>query len=262
MVILKKQQQIGSGLLSASRKHFSGRAEAHVHEFFEIELVLSGSGTCVIDGNAYPMQQGSLFLLTPANTHAVQDADAELINVMFQCDYNGNAFSTVLSGALSSPLFLLEPQEYELMVTFFAELIRVQESNPHYARTLLDCALQRLAEHPRAANDTVLPYIQHALLYITEHFRDGITLADTAAHIGLSATYFSELFAAETGTPFKAYLDNLRFSHAKNLLAFTDIPICRIHEYAGFGDYANFSRRFRRLMGGTPGEYRKKRKTV
>ena len=148
------------------------------------------------------------------------------------------------------------------MIAYFTELIRIQENNPHYARALLDCALQRLAEHPRAANATALPYIQRALLYITERFRDGITLADTAAHIGLSATYFSELFAAETGTPFKVYLDNIRFSHAKNLLAFTDIPICRIYEYAGFGDYANFSRRFHRLMGVTPSEYRKKHKTV
>ena len=114
MVIPKKQQQIGDGLLSASRKHFSGRAMAHIHEFFEIELVLSGSGTCVIDGNTYPMRQGSLFLLTPANTHAVQDADAELINVMFQCDYNGNAFLFILNGC---------SYEVSCLIVFYSECL-------------------------------------------------------------------------------------------------------------------------------------------
>jgi len=258
--ILKKERQIANSVISASRKHFSGHARTHIHEFFEIEYIISGSGTCLVDGRAYPMEPGALFLLTPANTHTVRDADAEMINVMFQCGYGFPDPALPMLCAPPSSLFLLEEADRPLMLSLLTELLRVHTDNISYAHTLLACAMQKLAYYPHAEERKPLPYIQRAFLYITEHFRSGITLEDTAAHLGLSSTYFSELFVQQTGMNFKAYLDSIRFSHAQNLLSFTDIPVCTVHAYAGFGDYANFSRRFKRLVGITPSAYRKRSK--
>ncbi|MBQ8356944.1 MAG: helix-turn-helix domain-containing protein [Clostridia bacterium] len=262
MIILKKEAQIANDFISASRKAFSGNADPHIHEFFELEYIIAGGGTCVIDGREYPMHAGTLFLLTPANTHAVRNADADMINIMFKCEYDNPAFSLPVLYAPAAPPFLLTTADRPLMLALLSELVQVHETHIDYARTLLTCVMQKLSCYPRTSGAEPMPYIQHALLYVTENFRNGITLADTAAHLGLSVTYLSELFARQTGMNFKTYLDRVRFSHVQNLLTFTDIPVCAIHEYAGFRDYANFSRRFRRLYGMTPGEYRKKRQTV
>ena len=56
---------------------------------------------------------------------------------------------------------------------------------------------------------------------------------------------------------FSMYLDNIRFSYAKNLLCFTDYPILEIAQTSGFADYTNFVRRFKKINGLTPTEFRK-----
>ena len=204
------------------------------------------------------MTEGSLFLLNPSNTHALRSANAELINVMFRCEYSDEFFSLPMLYSSASPFFELNQNDRQFICLLLCELVSIHKENIPYARLLLGCILQKLSASASSKERIPLPYIQHAFLYITEHFRHGITLESTAAHLGLTPTYFSDLFVKETGINFKSYLDEVRFSHAKNLLSFTEIPVCRIHSYSGFGDYANFSRRFKQHFGITPGEYRKR----
>ena len=137
------------------------------------------------------------------------------------------------------------------------ELVVVQKTDLHYETLLLQCVLQKLLHMKTPQGGELLPYIQHAILYILENFRFGVTLESTAMHLGLSQAYLSDLFKKETGTTFKAYLDDLRFSYVKNLLRATDLSVREIYDTSGFHDYANFARRFKMQFGMTPSEYRK-----
>lgn len=261
MRIMTKTGWIPNDFIAASRKHVSGDTSAHLHEFFEIEFVISGSGICRIDGREYPMQTGSLFLLTPVNTHELRSADAEIFNVMFRCDAGETVFSDPMLYASSSPLFLLTGDDGRLAYQLLTELVRVLGSDLSYARLLLGCLLGKLSQlGDHDGRDETLPYIRKAYRYITEHFRDGITLSETASYLGLTSTYFSDLFARETGRSFKSYLDGVRFSCAKNLLAFTELSVAEVCRASGFSDYANFSRRFRLSFGMTPMEYRREKR--
>jgi len=261
MKILTKKSSIPNNFIAASQKHFSGYASAHIHEFFEIEYILKGSGICEIDGKIYPFKEGALFLLNPSNTHALRSSDADLINVMFRCESSGDMLPLPILYSASCPLFQLSEGEKTLIFTLLSELVAIYEEDIRYARLLLECILTKLSQQSDAKSRAPLPYIQNAFLYITEHFRDGITLDSTAAHLGLTPTYFSDLFKKETGTTFKGYLDRVRFSHAENLLIFTEIPVCEIPRCSGFYDYANFSRRFRERFGMSPLAYRRKNAT-
>ena len=259
MIVFKRNSSLPNNFITASEKHFVGNARTHVHEFFEIEYVIGGTGTCVVDGREYPLEEGSVFLLSPVNTHEIKKADAKLINVMFKCAYC-NEINTALPliYSQSTTFFSLSKSEREFVRTLLSEIVSVCESNEKYARMLLQCVLEKLCClcSERGERKELLPYIRKALIYITENFRCGITLESTAEHLGLSPTYFSELFSREIGASFKSYLDTLRFSHAKELLAFSSLPISEIHTLAGFDDYANFSRRFKKKYGITPSEYR------
>lgn len=257
MITLRRTQELG-GVISASRKHFIGDASTHLHEFFEIEYVINGSGQCIIDGCEYEMKKNSIFLLSPANTHEIHNSDAELINIMFICDRNESLFSRSLLSSNHPSCIELDCSCGAFILSLLSELVSVHVDDVEYARMLLECVLHKL-ECIRAHNEpAALPYIQRAILYVTDNFRNGVTLAKTASHIGLSAPYLSDLFVKHTGLNFKVYLDNVRFSHAKNLLTFSDLPISEIYRSAGFEDYANFSRRFKKICGMTPTEYRKK----
>jgi two-component system response regulator YesN len=94
------------------------------------------------------------------------------------------------------------------------------------------------------------------VVYILENFRFGVTLEQTAKHIGLAPVYLSGLFKRELGQNFKNYVDHLRFTHAAHMLKQTDLSVAEICSLAGFNDYANFSRRFRQLYGTSPRNYK------
>ena len=259
--IYTKSHKLKNEFLSATQKRFIGSSPPHGHDFFEIELILGGSGTYVIDGVEYPIEKNTLFLMTPAQIHSVTDADAEIINVMFQCEYDGTFFSFPFLGGSSSTIYRLNEKENAFLSTVLQEIIAVQKRNLPYAMLLLRCVLLKLAEISPARAEAAPPsYVQHAILYMLENFRTGITLESISAHLGLSKVYFSEYFSNHTGVNFKTYLDNLRFSYVENLLRFTDLSINEIHTQAGFADYANFARRFKQKYGCAPGEYRKQKK--
>lgn len=261
MVVLEQKERIPNDFLSASKKSFIGNSSTHVHEFFELEYVIRGKGTCIVDGKEYPMHEGALFLLSPINTHAVRDADAALFNVMFRLEYDPSLPLLSLFPASHSPYFSPNESDRALLYALLSEIVSIHEENTGYARRLLECVLEKLRLlSAHEAERTALPYIRRAILYTTEHFREDISLERTAACLGLSPTYFSELFSRETGKSFKQYLDTLRFSHAKELLAFTDLPVSEVHRLSGFADYANFSRRFKSAFGMTPTDYRRKKK--
>ena len=136
------------------------------------------------------------------------------------------------------------------------ELVAAHESDLQYAMLLLQCALRKLSKLGHGRETAYSDYIQRAVLYVLEHFHGGVTMEQTASHLGLSKAYFSDLFLRQTGQSFKAYLDGIRFSYAKNLLAFSDMPVGEILTQAGFADYANFARRFKSVCGMTPSAYR------
>ena len=137
------------------------------------------------------------------------------------------------------------------------EIYLTHKKDSTYAMMVLHCVLHKI--YTRNANETrdVLPTVQNIIAYVLENFRKNITLEGTATHFGFSAPYLSDLFLQQTGRHFKEYLDSIRFSHAQNLLAFTDLPICEVNDCSGFSDYSNFARRFKERTGMTPTEYRK-----
>ena len=253
MRILDKEKHIPQNLLSASRKRFSGNCSPHGHDFFEIEYILSGNGTYQIDGRTYPMKQGTLILLSPANIHAVVNAEVEMFNVMFTCEPS-EAVLRLLSGGAT--LLKLEEGDRAFAEPLLTELVTAQERDRRYALLLLQCLLQKLALLAPTPPSPMPLYTNRAILYLLNGFRRGITLEETARHLGLSSAYFSDLFFKQTGKNFKAYLDDLRFTYAENLLLLTDLPVCEIHTASGFADYANFARRFKMRHGISPTDYR------
>ena len=59
--IITKKDSIPNEFIAASRKHFAKAVDAHGHDFFEIEFIINGSGSYVIDGKHYEVKPNTLF---------------------------------------------------------------------------------------------------------------------------------------------------------------------------------------------------------
>ena len=58
---LTKTDSISACDITASQKIITGNYSTHWHEFYEIELIISGRGTYVIDGNCYKIKKRYAF---------------------------------------------------------------------------------------------------------------------------------------------------------------------------------------------------------
>lgn len=98
---------------------------------------------------------------------------------------------------------------------------------------------------------------RQAIQYLQENYNNcDLKLADVLEHLGVSRSYFSSVFKAQTGQSFVEYLTNLRMEQAKRLLRETGLCTYEIAERIGFVDPHYFSVTFRRRTGLTPREYR------
>lgn len=75
-----------------------------------------------------------------------------------------------------------------------------------------------------------------------------VSLADAAAHVGLSAGRARHLFVEETGLPFRTYLLWRRLMRASELFSAGSSLTDAAH-HAGFSDSSHLSRTFRRMFG-------------
>lgn len=259
MKFLETENLIKNGIISASKKRIKGNYLEHGHKFFEIEYVLSGCGTYYIDGKPYPIQKKTLFFMSPSNFHAIQNCDAEIINVMFSCNLcdTNSLYCLFAPDKVSATSF-----SYEDSILIEKLLNEITESNEiNYMVQFLRCMLYKLsklmADKKNDNTSCATSHIQSAIIYILENFRENITLSDTAKHTKLAPAYLSTLFIKETGTNFKTYLDQIRFDYATKLLKFTTMSISEVCTTSGFSDYTNFTRRFKNKYGTTPSKHRK-----
>ena len=75
-----------------------------------------------------------------------------------------------------------------------------------------------------------------------------VSLADAAAHVGLSSGRARHLFVEQTGLPFRTYLVWLRLTRAVELFSAGSSLTAAAHG-AGFSDSSHLSRTFRRMFG-------------
>ncbi|MBC8080822.1 MAG: response regulator [Gorillibacterium sp.] len=100
--------------------------------------------------------------------------------------------------------------------------------------------------------------IRDAIDYIhTNYANSELTLAELLQLTGLSATYFYELFKAETGHNFKNFLIRLRIEKAKTLLNTSEYKTYEVGERVGYTDYPHFAKIFKSLVGLSPTDYKK-----
>ena len=258
MKVLKNRDYIENGMLSASEKHFSGECDCHAHEFFEMELILDGSGVYEIDGDEYEASRGTLFLLNPSRVHAVRAADMHLINLMFVL--TGDEPSEAAAWFLNAPpLLLLSADDADFLRTLFSEIVKAEALAPQYAAELLQCVMMKVSalSGGNGGDKRLSRYIRDALFLLHKDFCREVSLLATAEKVGLSPAYFSDLFRRETGVSFKAYLDNLRLSYAAKLISHTALSVKEVCFRAGFSDYANFSKRFKGRYGASATDFRK-----
>lgn len=98
--------------------------------------------------------------------------------------------------------------------------------------------------------------VEEAKAYIEKHLNRELSLEEVADKLGLSASYFSQLFKQMTGETFVQYRTKRRMEKAKLLLSMPHHKITDVSAEVGFADHPHFTKTFKKYSGLTPSEYR------
>jgi AraC-like DNA-binding protein len=105
--------------------------------------------------------------------------------------------------------------------------------------------------------DTLHPGLRRALLFLSEHFAEPVSLTDLADQAHVSASHLTFLFRSSLGMSFKSFLLCIRIHIAQQLLREPQLRITEVALRAGFADLSHFERCFRRAVGSSARDHRR-----
>ena len=95
--------------------------------------------------------------------------------------------------------------------------------------------------------------------YIESHMEDPIGIEDLSAVARLSPSHFCRAFRVSFTDSPHSYVMRRRIARSQTLMLTTSAPLSNIAIECGFADQGHFSRVHRRLVGVTPGAWRRLR---
>ena len=101
-------------------------------------------------------------------------------------------------------------------------------------------------------------FIADAIDFINKNYAEDISLESVAKHTFMNPGYLSKLLKMYTNETYIDYLTKIRINKAKELLTSTDYKVSAIGNAVGYNYSQHFHKIFKKVVGITPIEYRKK----
>jgi len=245
------------------------RPDYHYPEFHKVLLLVSGSGSYVIDGQRYSLQSGDAVLVGSGCVHRPEfDTGTAYERIIIyispeflqresvpECDL------TECFGGRWSSVIRLEESEQKKLFSLAGTLEKELAGNDYGREILCNGLLLRLMVHigrnlrkeksdssPLSTkNDRILAMIR----YIDTHLTEDISIEDLAEQVYLSKYHMMRLFHRETGMTIHTYLTQRRLllarDHIRSGMNATDACY-----RSGWRSYSSFTRAYCKQFGTTP----------
>ncbi len=266
-----KMKDFSEHVVAAERRRLDLSLCAHWHDCCEVELLLSGRGTHIINGEARPLTPGDFYMLTPFDSHElVLDEPIVVLGIMFDENLvSSELFEAAICRELSrGSLHTVLPadgHDLERVKRYFEAVISETEraSDDGYGELcisrlveLILIELLRSLEGREPSAGAPKRAVREAILYMYRHYTEPLTLTALARELHFNESYLSRLFHSSVGKPFKRCLTELRLRHACRLLVNTTHSVTDICYDCGFDSYSNFMRSFKTAYKMSPLQFR------
>ncbi|GAP96911.1 AraC family transcriptional regulator [Leptolyngbya sp. NIES-2104] len=149
---------------------------------------------------------------------------------------------------------------HQIAMLLLAELKSDGIMGQLYVESLTQVLVIHLLRHYSTATQNIAPQpsglttrqVRQAIDYVQAHLDRNLSLAEIAAAVNISPTYFSRLFKRATGRSPHQYVIQQRIERAEELLKTTDLAIANIALQVGFSSQSHLTQHFKRLTGVTP----------
>jgi len=249
--------------------HFYANASYYTHRedmnSYLMIYTLSGCGQLIYEGIGYELKPDSVVAFDCEKPHFYHTQSDEPWEFLY-CHYNGTAaqlYNNLLNDKnLSICLFTNDPTIVNLL-TLMQDLVKTHHHNKevklceHLTSLITQLILTKkittdIKKQMYYTND-----INSVIKFIQTHYNQKLSTNDLSSLVALSQYHFIRIFKRHIGQSPYEYLITFRINQSKTLLKETQESVAIISELVGFGDVNNYIRYFKKLVGLTPGVYRK-----
>jgi len=254
----------------------------HTHSFFEVVVVMGGTGAHRSLAGRQELRVGDVILLRPGVWHGYEDCThLDIYNCCFSAEllrgelawtredpHLGHLLWTGPFAAQRRGIITAHLDE-EASAECVEHLDRLHDLRLRPMREyrgdivgrlslFLSCLARAVAraDEPIADPADTHPAVLDAMRMMEDRPGHQWTLTELAAELHLAPGYLVRLFKSATGLPPMAYLSRHRVELAAVRLLHTDQPINRIGESVGWPDQNYFARRFKSHYGLSASTYR------
>lgn len=226
---------------------------AHVHEFYVFGLIERGSRRLVCAGSEHAVSPGNTLVFNPGDSHSCTQEEGVLLyralNIPRDIVLDHLGYLPRFTGNVLSDVRL-----FPAVRTLYASIEsgapgreRQLEELLKYAAGKYGAALERAAYRDEVAR---------AREYIKANYSAKVSLDALSAEAGLSKSALLRAFEKATGVTPYLYLESVRVGAARLLLERGASPD-EAALMCGFSEQSHLTNCFGRLLGLTPGAYRK-----
>lgn len=251
----------------------------HYHNCMEIGVCLSGTGRIEIGRQAWDFTDGAVAVVGRGLHHSQQNTGEPMTHwryvlvdeesVLREAPARHRAaLMKFFTAARKQGLFLQSGDGFQEIHFLLRSMFEPFKSRRETGRMELEATLYLLllllsrTRNPVALLETAdnkpRRMIEPALSYISENYTQEIRVSQLAASCAMSESYFRKVFLAIMDMPPLEYLNRYRINRSINLLRTTDATVLQIAIQTGFPSIATYNRNFRRYVGKSPAQWRKR----
>lgn len=251
----------------------------HSHNYLEINFMLSGETTQILDGNKMVLKEGELLFISKNSKHEFYPSKEEDILLNFIIlpeffdfifpfiDRNGNIkkflFNLLSNGEESNSVLFHVGQDktiQNIMENILVAYHENTEGTPNLLRHYFLILIYELLKRTGVAEETKSSHYDSILLfkvynYIENNYPNG-SLLELSKILNEDYNYLSKKIKKLTGFSFLQLLEKEKIKAAKSLLEHTSSNIEDIAYHIGYNNLTFFYKVFKKHEGMTPRAYK------
>ncbi|MCM1541189.1 MAG: helix-turn-helix domain-containing protein [Blautia sp.] len=253
--------------------HRIGHIGEHMHDYFEIIFVLSGSCNLSVEDQLYRLQMDDIIAVESHTVHELRASDCVYVSIQMDQTTLEKNFAVPLHPKFECNSRTSGNEEaFQRMRHIIALIVKnnadqrtgYELRNWIYIYQLMEILFTHFRVERSAAldkrNHRYASRVDEIVRIIKEHYTEDLSLSRLADMVHLSSPYLSKFFLEQFGVNYLTYLTHLRLNHAVHDLVNSEKNIEEISADSGFPNSHAFTQIFRKEYNMLPSAYRRKQK--
>lgn len=243
----------------------------HNHAMYEIVYCVRGDAVYMAEGVRYELEPNGLLIINPTVPHKLFLSSTEPFERHILYIYyarNTTDMSSLIAyhqppvGQRRIGSAYFSPQHTQELMCFFNQMSKTSRSEKDGILNLMQYFAQAVIAQvsmiiqdnsPTTFSTGASRTLDTLIAYISQNYTQDLTLQGIADTFHMSKDYCNRLFREATGMTIMQFILYNRVLYAKQLLA-EGVPASEVSRKAGYSDYSNFFRAYKKVTGRTPSD--------